>query len=97
MREQLPFFQTWPPFPITAEVKAKRLMIRPATINRAVQTDKKKPALKGISGTKPGNLLKKHIPVQTQYPWDERIPGFFELTRVHHREERDARQCEPSV
>jgi hypothetical protein len=48
-----------------------------------LKIDRKKLALRGISGTKPGKLLKKHIPVRTHYPWNERKPGFFEIDTVH--------------
>jgi hypothetical protein len=80
----------WSPFRITAEVKAKLLRISPATIDRALKEDRKKLSPRGISGTKPGNLLKKHIQVRTHYPWDQRKPGFFETNTVHHCGERDA-------
>ena len=93
LREQMVFFEAWPPFHITAEVKAKLLRISPATIDRALKEDRKKLAPKGISGTKPGNLLKKHIPVRTHYPWDDRKPGFFETDTVHHCGNRDAGEC----
>jgi hypothetical protein len=55
-----------------------------------LKADKKKLAPKGISGTKPGKLLKKHIQVRTHYPWNERKPGFFEVDTVHHCGERDS-------
>jgi hypothetical protein len=90
LREQMAFFESWPPFHITAEVKAKLLRISPATIDRVLKEDRKKLSPRGISGTKPGKLLKKHIPVRTHYPWDERKPGFFETDTVHHCGERDA-------
>jgi hypothetical protein len=77
MREQMACFEAWPSFRITAEVKAKLLVISPATIDRVLKEDRKKLAPKGICGTKPGKLLKKHIPVRTHYPWNERKPGFF--------------------
>ncbi|MDR0590100.1 MAG: transposase, partial [Spirochaetaceae bacterium] len=90
LRGQMAFFQSWPPFHITEEIKAKLLRISPATIDRALKEDRKKIASKGISGTKPGTLLKKHISVRTYYPWDERKPGFFETDTVHHCGTRDA-------
>jgi hypothetical protein len=90
LREQMGFFAAWRPFHITADSKAKLLRISPATIDRALKADRKRLALKGISGTKPGNLLKKHIPVRTYYPWNERKPGFFEIDTVHHCGARDA-------
>ncbi|MDR1985794.1 MAG: transposase, partial [Treponema sp.] len=90
IREQMAFFEDWQPFHITADIKPRLLTISPATIDRALKGDRKKLALRGKSGTKPGKLLKKHIPVRTHYPWDERKPGFFEIDTVHHCGERDA-------
>jgi hypothetical protein len=72
IREQMPFFEGWQPFPITAEIRDKLLRISPATIDRTLKGDRKQLALKGKSGAKPGTLLKKHIPVRTYYPWNER-------------------------
>jgi len=37
----------------------------------------------GISTTKPGSLLKKHIPVKTSQ-WNETIPGFLEADTIAH-------------
>jgi hypothetical protein len=90
VRDQMPFFQTWPDFAITPDIREKLLRISPATIDRALKDDRKNLSPRGISGTKPGKLLKKHIPVRTHYPWDERTPGFFEVDTVHHCGERDS-------
>jgi len=38
---------------------------------------------KRMCGTKPGSLLKKHIPIKTN-PWNESIPGFVEADTVAH-------------
>jgi hypothetical protein len=95
IREQTAFFEPWPPFRITADIKAKLLTISPAAIDRALKNDRKKLALTGKSGTKPGKLLKEHITVRTYYPWNERkrqtsLLGFFEIDTVHHCGARDA-------
>jgi hypothetical protein len=90
IRDQMSFFEAWPKFGITPAIREKLLKISPATIDRALKADRKKLAVRGISGTKPGNLLKKHIPVRTHYPWNDRKPGFFEIDTVHHCGERDA-------
>jgi hypothetical protein len=37
----------------------------------------------GLYGTKPGRILKKHIPIKTDQ-WDEHIPGFLEADTVAH-------------
>jgi hypothetical protein len=71
-------------FQITPEVKALLLKASPSTIDRKLKADKKKLALKGKSGTKPGSLLKKQIPVRTYYPDADKKPGFFEADTVHH-------------
>jgi hypothetical protein len=90
IREQMPFFQAWPDFHITGDIREKLLKISPAAIDRALKEDRKKLAVRGISGTKPGKVLKKHISVRTYCPWNERKPGFFEIDTVHHCGERDA-------
>jgi hypothetical protein len=90
MREQMGFLEAWAPFHITPAIREKLLMISPATIDRALKNDREKLAVRGICGTKPGKLLKKHIPIRTYFPWDERKPGFFEIDTVHHCGERDA-------
>jgi hypothetical protein len=40
--------------------------------------------LRGRSGTKPGTLLKKQIPIRTFAEWDEQRPGFVEIDLVAH-------------
>jgi hypothetical protein len=40
-------------------------------------------ALHGLSGTRPGNLLRKQIPIQGEV-WDEKRPGFLEADSVAH-------------
>ena len=82
IREQMKFLE--PAFHITPEVKELLLKISPATIDRRLKADKKKLALKGKSGTKPGKLLKKQIPVRTYYADADKKPGFFEIDTVHH-------------
>jgi hypothetical protein len=83
-------FAAWPDFHITNDIREKLLSISPSTIDRALKADRKNLSPRGISGTKPGKLLKKHIPVRTHYPWDERTPDFFEIDTIHHCGQRDA-------
>lgn len=40
--------------------------------------------VKGRSGTKPGSILRRQIPIRTFAEWDERIPGFCEVDLVAH-------------
>ena len=82
IREQMQYLE--PAFHITPEVKKLLLKASPATIDRKLRGDKKRLALRGKSRTKPGNLLKKQIPVRTYYADAEKKPGFFEVDTVHH-------------
>jgi hypothetical protein len=82
IREQMKYLVK--PFGITKEVKKLLLNVSPATIDRKLKADKKKLAFKGKSGTKPGNLLKKQIPVRVYYADADKKPGFFETDTVHH-------------
>jgi hypothetical protein len=57
--------------------------VSPPAIDRVLKPEKKKPALKGKSGTKPGKLLKKQIPVRAYYADSDKKPGVFEIDTVH--------------
>jgi hypothetical protein len=74
----------WKPFGITPDIRKKLMTISPATIDRRLREDRNKLNVKGKNLTKPGSLLKKHIPIRTYYPWNDRKPGFFETDTVHH-------------
>ena len=82
MREQIRFLEE--PFRITPLVMELLLKVSPSTIDRVLKPDKKKLALKGKSGSKPGKLLKKQIPIRTYYADADKKPGFFEVDTVHH-------------
>jgi hypothetical protein len=66
--------------PIT-EVKV-RAMSR-STLDRMVACIREKHAIKGISTTRPGVLLKNEIPLRVGV-WEETNPGFFEIDLVAH-------------
>jgi len=69
--------------PLSLEsVKALR-KISPPTIDRLLKPARIKYKLRGRSTTKPGTLLRKHIPVKTNQ-WDESHPGFLEADTVAH-------------
>jgi hypothetical protein len=82
MQEQMGFLGK--PFCITEKDKEMLLSASPSTIDRLLKADKKKLALKGKSGRKPGKLLKKQIPVRAYYADADKKPGFFEIDTVHH-------------
>jgi hypothetical protein len=82
IRENIRFLET--PFHITPEIRELLLKVSPSTIDRLLKAEKKKLSLKGKSGTKPGKLLKKHIPIRTYFADVDKKPGFLEVDTVHH-------------
>ncbi|MDR1970626.1 MAG: transposase, partial [Treponema sp.] len=54
LRAQMDFLVSVPAFGITDAVRADLLAISPATIDRKLREEKKRLAVRGISGTKPG-------------------------------------------
>lgn len=63
-------------------VKSKLAGISSASIDRLLKAVRAKHP-KGLSGTKPGRLLKNQIPIRTTY-WDITLPGFMEADTVAH-------------
>jgi len=57
--------------------------ISAATIDRLLKPTRVRYKGRGRSTTKPGTLLKKHIPIKTDQ-WDETRPGFLEADTVAH-------------
>jgi hypothetical protein len=55
-----------------------------ATIDRLLAKTKRASQLKGRSFTRPGSLLKHHIPVRTFADWSDLRPGFCEADLVAH-------------
>lgn len=68
----------------TSEQEQLLLQISSATINRLLKPERKKLGVKGRSGTKPGTLLKRQIPVRIYTSWNEQLPGFLEIDLVAH-------------
>ena len=70
---------------IKAGVRKKLSAMSASTIDRLLKAEKDKQRLgKGRSGTKPGTLLKKSIPIRTFADWDDAVPGFCECDLVAH-------------
>lgn len=57
--------------------------ISAATIDRLLKPVRIQHPKKGLSGTKPGRLLKNQIPIKTDH-WDVTQPGFLEADTVAH-------------
>jgi hypothetical protein len=64
------------------ELSAQLLAMSAATIDRLLKPVKSRYG-KGLSGTKPGSLLRKHIPINTNQ-WDTSQVGFMEADTVAH-------------
>jgi hypothetical protein len=68
--------------------------ISPATIDRLLKPVRATYKGRGRATTKPGALLRKHIPIKTAQ-WDESRPGFLEADTVAHCGTSVAPACLP--
>jgi hypothetical protein len=68
---------------LSAESERQMLQISPRSIDQRLRGEKRKRRRKLYGRTKPGTLLKHHIPVKTNH-WDVQVPGFTEIDLVSH-------------
>jgi hypothetical protein len=73
---------------INACTEAHLCKMSAATIDRLLKPYRKTGGRKGFTTTRPGNLLKKMIPIRTFTDWQENKPGFEEIDLVAHCGER---------
>jgi len=66
------------------QVRAKLCAISAATIDRVLAPERARLRVRGRSGTKPGSLLRRQIPIRTFAEWDDAAPGFCEVDLVAH-------------
>jgi len=71
-------------FAFTDEIWRKLMQVSAATVDRLLQSERKKYRIKGRSRTKPGAILKQDIPIRTFADWDDARPGFLEIDLVSH-------------
>jgi hypothetical protein len=69
---------------IDGTVRAQLLSVSAATVDRLLVRTKRQSQIKGRSTTRPGTLLKYHIPIRTFADWDNIQPGFCEADLVAH-------------
>jgi hypothetical protein len=69
--------------PLARPARELVLKISPATIDRLLASARVRYGRRGISGTRPGTLLRNQIPVRTEH-WDVDRPGYFEADTVAH-------------
>lgn len=74
-----------PHYPETLAETIKSLLaaISASTIDRLLKPQRAGQHKHGLSTTKPGSILKHHIPIKTNQ-WDETKPGFLEADTVAH-------------
>ena len=85
LKALLPSWMPWirQRFKLSAETEEQLLGISARQIDRRLQA-KKSPCKRRLYGrTRPGTLLKHHIPVKTD-SWDVTTPGFAEIDLVSH-------------
>jgi len=69
---------------LVPELRQKLLRMSSATIDRMLAPERRRLRVRGRSGTKPGSILKRQIPIRTFAEWDDRRPGFCEVDLVAH-------------
>jgi hypothetical protein len=85
LKALLPVWMPWARkrFHLPPTLERQLLSISPATIDRRLKS-KRHLLKKNLYGrTKPGSLLKHHIPIKTDH-WDVTTPGFTEVDLVSH-------------
>jgi len=70
-------------FALTPPLEQQLLTISPRQIDRRLQTQKRQLKRRLYGRTKPGTLLKHHIPLKTDH-WDVTAPGWTEIDLVSH-------------
>ena len=85
LKALLPLWLPWAQkhFPISAQVQKQLLSISPSTIDRRLKAKRRLLKKRLYGRTKPGTLLKHHIPIKTD-SWDVSTPGFTETDLVSH-------------
>lgn len=82
--EVIPILEKHQEIVLDTVTRKKLLSISAASIDRLLAPERRKWALRGRSGTKPGTLLKHQIPIRTFADWNEKQAGFVEIDLVGH-------------
>jgi hypothetical protein len=70
-------------FRVSTEIERQLLRISARSIDYRLRDEKRKQRRRLYGRTKPGTLLKHHIPLKTDH-WDVEVPGFSEIDLVSH-------------
>ncbi len=85
LKALLPLWLPWarPRFRLTPPLEEHLLALSPRQMDRRLQPYKRQIKKRLYGRTKPGTLLKHHIPLRTDR-WDVTVPGFTEIDLVAH-------------
>jgi hypothetical protein len=85
LKALLPAWMPWirRRFRLSAATEAQLLRISPRSIDYRLRREKRQQRRRLYGRTKPGTLLKHHIPLKTDH-WDVQVPGFSEIDLVSH-------------
>ena len=85
LKALLPEWMPWirPRFRLTPELERQLLAISARSIDHRLRSRKRQLRRRIYGRTKPGTLLKHHIPLKTDH-WDVGVPGFTEIDLVSH-------------
>lgn len=85
LKALLPLWMPWASkrFALTDSLQKRLLSISPASIDRHLREQKSRLRKNLYGRTKPGTLLKHHIPIKTDR-WQVNTPGFTEIDLVSH-------------
>lgn len=85
IRETLPVLERYGEITLADQLTQRKLLqISAATSDRMLAPLKARMRFKTRSHTRPGTLLKYHIPIRTFAQWNEQRPGFVEVDLVAH-------------
>jgi transposase InsO family protein len=85
LKALLPVWLPWAQkrFPLSSQLQKQLLSISPSTIDRRLKAKRRLLKKRLYGRTKPGTLLKHHIPIKTD-SWNVTAPGFTETDLVSH-------------
>ena len=85
LKALLPLWMPWVRrrFRVPEEVERHLLRSSPRQIDRRLRGKKQQLRKRTYGRTRPGLLLKHHVPIQTHH-WDVKVPGFTEVDLVAH-------------
>jgi hypothetical protein len=85
LKALLPLWLPWAQkrFSLSTQLQKQLLSISPSTIDRRLKAKRGQLKKRLYGRTKPGTLLKHHIPIRTD-SWDVTTPGFTETDLVSH-------------